>query len=76
MKRPEFAILGSTYKPLHMLEIKSISALLLKKYRLSFFLIRKVQFRGEVCSQESVLSKYHIKNEPVVWDKYPWKPKL
>lgn len=42
MKRPEFAILGSTYKPLHMLEIKSISALLLKKNTgWVFFLIRK-----------------------------------
>lgn len=40
-KPGEFAILWSTYKPLHMLEIKSISAPLLEKNTGWFFLIRK-----------------------------------
>lgn len=41
MKRPKFAMPGSSYKLLHMFEIKSTSGLLLKKPLLVEFLIGK-----------------------------------
>lgn len=51
-----------------------INSLCFFYYKVSESFNKKVQFRG--IKKDLFFSKYHIKNVPVVWDKYPWKPKL